>query len=340
MINCSPCTWKELTIAQVLCLSATDVTAVLDLETCVSVVEQAFASYASGGSQLYPVVREQLPDSGGIFGIKSAYYQDRGWLGLKAGGFWSNNRNQGLPAHQSVILLFNPATGVLTAVVDANVITRLRTGAVGALAARYLAPPGARCAAMIGCGAQAEIQTRALALARPELTEIRCYDQSAASLASYLEAITDLGIPVRSAASATEAVAGASIVVTTTPSWEPILREEDIGVEVHISAIGADTRGKQELDPALFKRARVVVDTWEQAREIGESQHAHRLGWLDEDDIYAELGELAIGRKPGRGDYAGLTIFDATGIALQDLAAAGLAVDLAREHGAGATVDI
>lgn len=303
-------------------------------------VEQAFASLARGGSQLYPVVREQLPDSGGIFGIKSAYYQDRGWLGLKAGGFWANNRSQGLPAHQSVILVFDPATGVLSAIVDANVITRLRTGAVGALALRYLAPAGATAAAMIGCGAQAEIQTRALALARPDLTEIRCYDQSAASQEAFLTAVADLGIPVRSANSAAEAVSGAGIVVTTTPSWEPILNDGEIGEEVHISAIGADTRGKQELDTALFKRARVVVDSWEQASEIGESQHAHRLGFLERDGIHAELGELATGAKPGRGDYSGLTIFDATGIALQDLAAAGLAMELAQQRGVGVTVEI
>jgi ornithine cyclodeaminase len=286
------------------------------------------------------VVREQLPDTGGIFGIKSAYYQDRGWLGLKAGGFWANNRSQGLPAHQSVILVFDPATGVLSAVVDANVITRLRTGAVGVLAARYLAPPGARAAAMIGCGAQAEIQTRALVLARPDLTEIRCFDLNAASIESYLSSLADLGVPVRPVPAAADAVAGADIVVTTTPSWEPVVRDEDVGADVHISAIGADTKGKQELDPALFKRATVVVDSWEQAKEIGESQHAHRLGWLDRGDLHAELGELATGSKPGRGDAGGLTIFDATGIALQDLAAAGLAMELARERGIGATVEI
>jgi ornithine cyclodeaminase len=331
---------KELIIARALCLSATDVAAVLDLEACVPAVEEAFASYAAGASQLYPVVREQLPDTGGIFGIKSGYYRDRGWLGLKAGGFWADNRRHGLPTHQSVILLFDPATGVLSGVVDANVITRLRTGAVGALAARYLAPPAAKRAAVIGCGAQGEIQTRALVWALPELAEIRCFDQAPASVDAYLAATADLGIPIHRVRSAAEAVRGADVIVTTTPSWEALVQDADVGQGAHISAIGADTKGKQELDPALFRRARVVVDDWQQAREIGESQHAHRLGWLGADDVYAELGAIAAGRKGGRGTYAGLTIFDATGIALQDLAAAGLAVERARERGVGTIVNV
>lgn len=328
------------TIARVLCLSADDVAAVLDLEACIPAIEEAFASYATGGSQLYPVIREQLPDTGGIFGVKSGYYRDRGWLGLKAGGFWADNRRHGLPAHQSVILLFDPATGVVAAVVDANVITRLRTGAVGALAARYLAPPGARTAAVVGCGIQGEIQTRALALALPTLAEIRCYDSTGASMDAFASAVADLGIDVRPCGSVSEAAAGADVVVTTTPSWRPFLRDEDVGPGAHVSAIGADTRGKQELEPELFRRARVVVDDWQQAREIGESQHAYRLGWLGDGDVHAELGEIAAGRKPGRGDYSGLTIFDATGIALQDLAAAGLAVQLAKERGVGSTVEV
>ncbi|MGH2614892.1 MAG: ornithine cyclodeaminase family protein [Thermomicrobiales bacterium] len=331
---------KELIIARVLCLSASDVDAVLDLETCIPAVERAFASYATGGSQVYPVVREQLPDIGGIFGIKSGYYRDRGWLGLKAGGFWADNRRSGLAAHQSVILLFDPATGVLAGLVDANVITRLRTGAVGALAARYLSPPQARRAAVIGCGAQGEIQTRALAWALPDLAEIRCFDLSEPSADAYIEATTDLTPPIHRASSVAEAVDGADVVVTTTPSWEPLVQDEYVGAGAHISAIGADTRGKQELDAALFRRARVVVDDWEQAREIGESQHAHRLGWLRDEDVFAELGEIAAGRKEGRGSYSGLTIFDATGIALQDLGAAGLAVERAREREIGTLIDV
>lgn len=285
-------------------------------------------------------MRELLPDTGGIFGIKSGYYRERGWLGLKAGGFWAGNRERGLPAHQSVILVFDPATGMLTGLVDANVITRLRTGAVGALAARYLARPGSRTAAVVGCGAQGEIQTRALLWALPNLAEIRCYDRVPESVETYRAALSDLVIPVTAADSVTAAVADVDVVVTTTPSWEAIVRDEDIGPNVHISAIGADTKGKQELDPALFCRARLVVDDWQQAREIGESQHAYRLGWLQEADLAAELGEIAAGRKAGRGGYEGLTIFDATGIALQDLAAAGVAMELAADRGVGTVFNV
>ncbi|MDR7418226.1 MAG: ornithine cyclodeaminase family protein [Armatimonadota bacterium] len=327
-------------MARVLCLSSDDVAAVLTLEACIPAVERAFASYALKRSQVFPVIREQVPGTGGIFGVKSGYDQDQGWLGLKAGGFWAENRARGLPAHQSVIVVFDPATGVVRAIVDANVITRLRTGAVGAIAARALAPRSASVAAVIGCGVQGEIQTRALQWALPHLQEVRCADPEPASVRGYLDALGDLDLYIRAVGTAEEAVRGADVIVTTTPSWKPVIADAWVGTTVHISAVGADTKGKQELDPAIFKRARVVVDDWIQAREIGESQHAYRLGWLTRDTLYAELGDLCAGSKSGRGDFDGVTIFDATGIALQDLAAAGLAMDLASARGIGQWVEI
>ena len=327
-------------MTRVLCLSAADVAGVLTLELCIPAVERVFASYALKRSQVFPVVREPVPGTSGIFGVKSGFDQDQRLLGLKAGGFWADNRGLGLAAHQSVILVFDPATGVPRAIVDANVITRLRTGAVGAIAARALAPATSTVAAVVGCGVQGEIQTRALLWALPHIQEIRCVDAVPASVDAYLDALRDLDVRIRMVDGVEEAVGGADVIVTTTPSWKPVVVDAWVGTTAHITAIGADTRGKQELEPEIFRRARVVVDDWDQAREIGESQHAHRLGWLTQDTLYAELGELCAGQKPGRGDYAGVTIFDATGIALQDLAAAGLAMDLAAARGIGQWVEI
>jgi ornithine cyclodeaminase len=327
-------------MARVLCLSAADVAGVLTLESCIPAIERVFASYALKRSHVFLVIRERVPGTSGIFGVKSGFDRDQGLLGLKAGGFWADNRGRGLAAHQSVILVFDPATGVPRAVVDANVITRLRTGAVGAIAARALAPVPSTVAAVVGCGAQGEIQTRALRWALPHIQEVRCVDAVPASVGGYLDALKDLDVRIRAVDSVEEAVRGADVVVTTTPSWEPVVADAWVGTKVHITAIGADTRGKQELEPEIFRRARVVVDDWTQAREIGESQHAFRLGWLTEETLYAELGDLCAGRKHGRGDYAGVTIFDATGIALQDLAAAGLAMDLAVARGIGQWVEI
>lgn len=323
-----------------LCLSAEDVTALLSLESCIDVVEQAFASYALGTSYVYPVVREVVPDSQGIFGVKAGLLGDQKLLGLKAGGFWANNRRSGLSSHQSVILLFNPANGKPLALVDANVITRLRTAAVGALALRYLAPPNASRAALIGCGVQGLEQVRGLRLAQPSVGELRYYDVSADSLHAFGQAIADLGITACAARSIDEAVDGADIIITTTPSWEPLVRAELVKQTAHISAFGADTRGKQELDPELYRRARVVVDSWSQAIEIGETQHAHRQNLITRESLYAEFGELCAGLTAGRGAWDGLTILDATGIALQDLAAAGLVLELAQRHGAGVQVEL
>lgn len=319
-----------------MCLSAADVRELLTLEDAIPLVRDAFASYARGDSAVYPVVREPVLDGAGMFGIKSGYFGDRRWLGLKAGGFWAGNRQHGLAAHQSVILLFDPSTGVLQAVVDANYITMIRTGAVGAIAAAYLARPDARIAAVVGCGVQGQIQTRALKCALPLLREVRCYDASAAAIAEYVAALGDLGLSIRPAPTERDAVYGADVVVTTTPSWQAHVMSEWVRDDAHVSAIGADTRGKMELDVDLFRRARLVVDDWAQASQIGESQHAFQAGIVAGPN--AELGDICAGRTSGRGDYGGVTIFDATGIALQDLAAAGRAVELAEARGRTTTI--
>jgi ornithine cyclodeaminase len=285
-------------------------------------------------------VREELEAGGGIFGVKSGFLPEQGWLGLKAGGFWGGNRERGLPAHQSAILLFEPDTGRVQALIDANVVTRLRTGAVGAIAARRLARRAAAVAAVVGCGVQGEVQTRALALVLPALREVRCFDVDAASVEAYRRALRDLDrLEIVPAGTVEEAVRGADVIVTTTPSRRALVMDEWVAPAAHISAIGADTRGKQELDPRLLRRARVVVDDWRQARELGECQHAYRLGWLRDDGAWAELGELCAGLKPGR-QGAELTIFDATGLAIQDLAVAGFAVAQARARGAGVEVEL
>ena len=328
-------------MARVLALSESDIAGILDLETCVPPVERAFASFSRGASTVFPVVRERLGDGdGGIFGIKSAFAADEGWLGLKAGGYWERNREKGIAPHQSSILVIDPETGQTTALVAANTITWLRTGAVGAIAAKHLAPRHATTAAVIGCGLQGQIQARALMWALPDLTQLRYYDRSRDSVVAFGGALGATSVELIAAAEVEAAVVGADVIVTTTPSWEPIVRAEWVGPEAHITAIGADTKGKNELDVDLFHRARVVVDDWTQASQIGESQHAFGAGILSEASVWAELGSICAGTRPGRGDYDGLTIFDSTGIALQDLAVAGVAVNAAIDRGVGTWLEL
>jgi ornithine cyclodeaminase/alanine dehydrogenase-like protein (mu-crystallin family) len=314
-------------------LSRAEVERSVSLKVAMVAVEGAFIDLARGDATVFPVIREHIDPYGGFFGVKAGYLASAGILGYKGGGFWASNRARGKAAHQSVILLYNPETGEPLAAIDGNYVTIIRTGAAGALAARVLARPESRVAAVIGAGVQGQIQLEGLCEVLP-IEEARCFDaNSADDLAQYA---VNRGLKTTVCRSAEQAVEGADVVVTATPSFAPLLGHVAPGT--HINAFGADTRGKQELDPALVARSRLVVDYLPQAREIGESQHAFRSGLIA--GVHAELGEILAGTKPGRSNAEEITIFDATGIALQDLAVAAVAYRAAVRDGVGIQIEL
>lgn len=320
-----------------LVLGRADVERLVSLSDAITAVERVFIDLANGAASIFPVIRERIDPHGGFFGVKAGYLASEGVLGYKGGGFWAPNRARGMEAHQSVILLYDPETGRPLAAVDGNYLTIVRTGAAGALAARMLARPESRVAAVIGSGAQGEIQLRALREVLP-IEEVRCCDSDRGSADLLAASAKSRGMRARAMDSIRGAVDGADVVVTATPSFEPLLTYDQIVPGTHINAMGADTRGKQELDPAIVAGCRLVVDYLPQAREIGESQHAFRKGMID--GVHAELGEILAGKKPGRTAADQITVFDATGIALQDLAVAALAYRGALNDGSGVRVDL
>lgn len=323
-----------------LVLSRPDVERALTLEVVIAAVEQGFRDDPAGANRTYPVVREQVPEHEGIFGIKSGYSLTQEVLGLKAGGFWLGNSKQfGLPNHQSVMLLFNPRTGAPTALVDANYITAIRTGAASAVAAKYLSRPDSHRVAMIGGGAQARMQLKALATVR-SVRQVRVYDLVPGAAAAYAAEFSGAGFAVTAVDSVREALAGADIAITTTPSYRPVVMAEWVPAGIHINAMGADTRGKQELDETLFHRAALIVDNLPQARVLGETQHVLGKGILAEEQVRAELGEVIAGRKPGRLSAEEITVYDGTGVSFQDLVTAQLAVEVARREGFGVSVNL
>lgn len=324
---------------EVLILKGSDVASAMPFGACVDAVAEAFMAHTRGDGRAFPVVREQLPGSG-IFGVKSGYLAQTQVIGLKAGGFWSENPKRGLPAHQSAALVFDADTGQLSAVMDANVITILRTAAAGALAAKHLAPAGARTLAVVGSGVQATAQTRAAVWAVPSIDTVWIHARSDTSYSRFERSVADLDLTLLRAASIRESVRAADVVVTTTPSWKPLIEGTWLQERVHVSAIGTDTKGKQELDPDILRGAMLVVDDWDQARTIGECQHGHREGWLQYDAVHAELGELIMGAKAGRTEATTRSVFDSTGLALQDLATASAAVHTARRHGLGHRINL
>jgi ornithine cyclodeaminase/alanine dehydrogenase len=324
----------------------------VSMPVAIDLVEQAFAASARGRATAFPVVVEWIHDRHAMFGIKSGYLlgqpaaPDAGAgtpgrdvddvLGLKAGGYWSGNAAAGLPGHQSVMLLFDLATGAPTALVAANAITSLRTGAAGGVAARHLSREDARVAAVIGAGDQARMQIEALLAVRP-IEELRVFSIRREEVGPYLDCWTGRLRAVE-APSVRSAVEGADIVVTTTPSRTALVRAEWIAAGTHINAIGADAPGKHELDERLLPRTTFVADLREQSARIGELQHAIAASMLGTADVHAELGEICAGMRPGRTSRGEITVFDSTGVTFQDLVVAGYVYRLARDRGLGVSV--
>jgi alanine dehydrogenase len=327
-------------MAEILILNRSELEELLTLDTLIPEVEKAFIAFAEGRTKAYPVVREKVQNHKGIFGIKSGYLMNEEVIGLKAGGFWLDNPKKGLTAHQSTTVMFDPATGQPTAIMDGNHITTIRTAAVGALAARLLCRENAKTAAVLGCGTQGTAQAEALCHVRSSIESIRAYDVERENMERFAQKLRERGLDVETMQSAEKAVRGADAVITATPGHDPVFLADWIEPGMHVSAFGSDTVGKVEVEAATFQRATIVVDDIEQATTIGETQHAIKQGLIQREDIHATLGEILAGQKPGRRAEEEVTLFDATGLAFQDLIAGYLASRLAGERGLGQRVKI
>ena len=323
-------------------LSGGDLSKMLTLTDVIPAIESAYLAASQQRAQLYPVVREPLA-SGGVFGIKSGYWPDQESLGLKVAGYWPQNRAKDLDNHQAMVVLVEPATGVPRAIIDGNFITAIRTSAAGAIGLRYLARPDSETALIVGTGVQAEAQLRALDWWQRgiEVTVFEPLDTDRQPMAkAFCDRLADSGIACRPAAFLENAVHTSDVIVTTTPARKPLLHRDWLAPGVHINAMGADTAGKQEHEIATLRDSLVVVDDWTQASRLGECQHAVAVGLFTEQQHPRSIGEVIAGTGPGRTDGRLLTLFDATGLALQDLAAAELAARMAEERGAGIMIQL
>ncbi|NEY90631.1 ornithine cyclodeaminase family protein [Tabrizicola oligotrophica] len=320
-----------------LIISETLAQTLVSVEDAIEAVSGVFVAMARGEARNYPVVREVVGHADAVYGVKAGGDVSAPFLGLKAGGYWPHNLGRGLSNHQSSTLLFDPGTGRAAALVSANHLTGIRTGAASALATRCLARENAAVLGIIGTGGQSLHQLRATAAVRC-IKRVHAWDMQPASTARFADAVRAMGLDCV-AESTPEAVArAAEIIVTVTPSQAPILMRDWVRPGTHISAMGADTKGKQELDPALVAAARIFVDEAAQAISIGECQHAHAAGLIREAEL-TPLGQVLTGAAGGRRSPEDITLFDGTGVALQDLAVADLAVQRARATGRGIVVD-
>jgi ornithine cyclodeaminase/alanine dehydrogenase-like protein (mu-crystallin family) len=315
-------------------LSESDVHQSLGMGELIEAMQTALAAF-SAGEVVQPVRTAVEFGPWSFFALMPAFDPGGKQMGAKLVTVAPDNAAKGLPSHQAIIALFDPATGELLAVMDGRYITESRTAAVSAVSARHLARADARVLAIIGSGVQARSHLEALPLVR-EFREIRVWSPRAESVRAF---VAGAGREVRAAASAEEAVRGADVVVLATASVSPVIRSEWIGAGTHVIGVGACRPNQREMDGALLARATLVVDSRAAALvESGDLLLAIGEGRIAAGSIYAELGEIAGGTKAGRRSADEVTVFKSLGLAIEDVVSAGLAYRRAVAGGRGEQV--
>ena len=316
-------------IPKVLVLSRREIQKRLSMGEVLKAVERAFKLEAEGRAIMPPKLYLDLPEYRGDFRTMPAYID--GSAGLKWVCAYPDNREQNLPSVMAVIILSDPNTGCPLAILDGTHITNMRTGAAGGVAVKYLARKGSSVIGMIGAGKQAETQLLAISEVLPKIEEVKVFDQrkdTSLRYAKEMGAKLNINIqPVETIEEATEA----DIVVTTTTSREPVVKKHHVRPGTHINAIGADAKGKQELEADLLTAAKIVVDDIEQASHSGEINVPLSQGVIKVEDIYGALGEIVANIKKGRENDKEITIFDSTGLAIQDIVCAKLVYEKAKK---------
>lgn len=326
---------------EVLILTQKEVESCLSMRRTIEAVRDVYIAYSSGRVKIAPVAHLDVEQYHGEVDIKSGYVEDFNLIGTKiATGFYENHK-LGLPPGVAVIVLMDLKTSMPVAIMDGTYITACRTGAAGAVAASVLARKDSRVVGVIGAGTQARMQVLALREIL-QIDEVRVWDKFEEQAKRYVEEMSGLlDGEVVFHSEPEEIVRGVDILVTVTPSREAIVKADWIEEGIHINAIGADGPGKQELDPMIVKNAdKIVADSLVQCRRIGELQHAFEGGLITEKDIHAEIGQILKGEKPGRESREEVTLFDSTGIAAQDIAAAHIVYQQAKERDIGYSVKL
>ncbi|NIZ14059.1 iminosuccinate reductase BhcD [Phaeobacter sp. HF9A] len=299
-------------------------------------VEKVFAAMASGAAYNFPVVREAIGHEDALYGFKGGFDRAGLTLGLKAGGYWPNNlEKRGLINHQSTVFLFDPDTGKPSAMVGGNLLTALRTAAASSVSIKHLARKDAKVIGMIGAGHQATFQLRA-ALEQGNFEKVIGWNYHPEMLPNIEKVATEAGVPFQ--AVTLPGMVEADVIISITSAFAPSLMADHVAPGTHIACMGTDTKGKQEVEAALLARATVYTDEIAQSISIGEAQHAIAEGLITEAEVF-QIGAVINGDNPGRTSDEQITLFDGTGVGLQDLAVAAAVVDLAQARGVAIEVD-
>ena len=327
-----------MTHRDTLLLTRSDVAGLLHMPECIDAVERAFRLQAEGKMPPAGILGMHVEKGG--FHIKVATLPGSpSYFAAKTNAnFPGNPKAHGLPTIQGAILLFDATDGRPLAIMDSAEVTALRTGATTAVAVRYLAKRSAATLTLVGCGTQAAAQLRAVSAVR-DLRHVFVSDIDPASAARFAEQQGKaLRVEIEPVGDLPRAISRSDICVTCTPSRRFIVERDWVPPGCFVAAVGADNESKQEIDPALFRSARVVVDSLDQCAAIGDLHHAIDAGAMTRGEVHAELGEIAAGRKPGRQSETETILFDSSGVALGDVAAAALVYERAVEAGRGAPI--
>lgn len=322
-----------------LILSRSEIQSLIQMKQAIAAVEKVFHEYGLGRASMPPKIYLDLPQFKGDFRAMPAFASGVGKASLKWVNAHSDNLRLGFPSVMAVIILSDPKTGFPLSIMDGTFLTSIRTGAGGAVAAKYLARTDSTVVGLVGCGTQARTQLQGLRQVF-KIKAVRVWGKEEKLLKSFVTDMKRPGEQMTAVKDVQRAVTDCDIVVTTTPSRGPLVLRQWVNPGTHINAIGADAAGKQELAPAILKDAKVVVDDFRQASHSGEINVPFEKGILKEKDIHAELGQIVSGQKKGRTSAQEITVFDSTGLAIQDLAMADLVYRMALKKKKGRAINL
>ncbi|MBN1153188.1 MAG: alanine dehydrogenase [Dehalococcoidia bacterium] len=309
------------------------------MEDVLELVERAFAERGQGRTQMPPKSYLFFTPHNGDLRVMPAYLQAIEQAGVKLVNVHPDNPSRhGLPTVMATVVLVNPATGEPLCIMDGTLLTAMRTGAASGVATNYLARESAATLGVIGAGFQSWFQIDAIARVR-QLSRVGVFDLVPSKARELSDRVShELHVSAGPVATLEELVRSCDILVTVTPSRVPLVQETWVHEGTHINGVGADAPGKQELEPAILRRARVVVDDWEQASHSGEINVPLSRGELRREDIAAEIGEIVAGLTPGRVSDTDVTVFDTTGLAIQDVICAWRVYELAEKSDRGMAI--
>ena len=300
-------------------------------------VEAVFAAMAKGDAYNFPVIREAIGHADALYGFKSGFDRAGLVLGLKSGGYWPGNLAKGLTNHQSTVFLFDPDTGQLSAPVGGNYLTAVRTAAASSISISHLARKDAKVLGMVGAGHQAAFQLRA-AVEQRDFERVIAWNLHPEKLPALGKVAEEIGLPFE-AVEREQLGAEADVIITITSAHEALMMRDWVKPGTHLACMGTDTKGKQEIDPALIAAATLFTDEIAQSISIGECQHAIAAGLIAAEAI-TPIGNVINGEHPGRSTDHEITLFDGTGVGLQDLAVASLAAKLAEKKGKARRIEL